>query len=222
MEKHIVKIIHIETLTHDVKLFRVEKPKNYQFIPGQATEVAINQEGWKDKLRPFTFTSLNEEPFLEFNIKIYDDHNGVTRQLGSLREGDELIIHDVWGAIHYKGPGTFIAGGAGITPFIAIFRQLEKDGETEGNTLIFANKTEKDIIRRQDLKRILKDNFINILDKEENAGYDFGRIDKDYLKKKIKDFDQNFYICGPDPMIKAMQKYLKELGASEEVFTVEV
>ena len=42
MEEHIVKIISIENITHDVKRFRIEKPEQYSFIPGQATEVSIN------------------------------------------------------------------------------------------------------------------------------------------------------------------------------------
>ena len=74
--------------------------------------------------RPFTFTSLPGDDHLEFTIKCYTDHDGVTNQLGQLKAGDELLLHDIWGAIHYTNEGTFIAGGAGITPFIAIFRQL--------------------------------------------------------------------------------------------------
>jgi ferredoxin-NADP reductase len=118
--KYNVKIQEIENLTHDVKRFRLEKPKDYHFIPGQATEVSINKAGWKEEIRPFTFTSLNSLPYLEFVIKIYSDHAGVTNELNSLKAGDELIVRDVWGAIEYKGPGYVIAGGAGITPFIAI------------------------------------------------------------------------------------------------------
>lgn len=222
MEQHIVKIILIEPLTHDVRRVRVEKPEGYQFEPGQATDVCVNEGKWKEELRPFTFTSLNEEPFLEFNIKIYSNHEGVTNKIGSLKVGDELIIHDVWGAIQYKGVGTFIAGGAGITPFIAIFRQLEKEGKAAGNQLIFANKTEQDIIRKQDLERILGDGFINILSDEVNPAYAHGFVTKEFLAEKIKDFRQHFYICGPDPMVQAMQKNLKELGATDSVITVEV
>ncbi len=222
MEEHVVKILSIDSLTHDVKRIRVEKPAGYHFTPGQATEVAINKDKWKEEARPFTFTSLNEEPYLEFNIKIYSDHDGVTNRIGSLKEGDELIVHDVWGAIHYKGPGVFIAGGAGITPFIAILRQLEKEGKAEGNHLFFANKTEKDIIRKEDLERILGAGFDNILSDEENPKYAHGFIDKAYLQTHVKDFSQNFYICGPDPMVQAMQNILKELGASDSVITVEV
>ena len=116
--KNIVSILSIQQITHDVKCFRIEKPAGYQFIPGQATDVAINKPGMEDQKRPFTFTALNEEPYLEFTIKRYKDHHGVTDQLHQLDVGDQIIIEDAWGAIEYKGPGYFIAGGAGITPFI--------------------------------------------------------------------------------------------------------
>lgn len=53
---------------------------------------------------------------------------GVTNELLSLKAGDNLIVNDIFGAIHYKGEGTFIAGGAGVTPFISIFRDLKANG----------------------------------------------------------------------------------------------
>ncbi|HET9430921.1 MAG TPA: FAD-binding oxidoreductase, partial [Chitinophagaceae bacterium] len=124
MESHIVQIRSIGSVTHDVLKVKIDKPDNYKFTPGQATEVAINKEGWREQKRPFTFTSLPDEEFLEFTIKTYPSHKGVTNELLSLKPGDELILHDVWGAISYKGEGIFIAGGAGITPFLSIFRFL--------------------------------------------------------------------------------------------------
>ncbi len=136
-----VAIRDIQQITHDVKRFKVDKPEGFEFIPGQATEVSIDKLRWRDKKRPFTFTGLNGEPDLEFTIKIYDDHNGVTNQLNYLSIGDHLIIDDPWGTIQYKGPGVFLAGGAGVTPFIAILRRLARDNSIEGNTLIFSNKT---------------------------------------------------------------------------------
>lgn len=222
MEQHIVKILSTNFVTHDVKRIRLEKPESYTFIPGQATEIAVNQEEWKNEKRPFTFTALNEKNYLEFTIKIYDDHKGVTNQIGKLKEGDTLIIHDVWGAIHYNGEGTFIAGGAGVTPFIAILRQLNIDGKIGNNKLLFSNKTVKDIILKDEFEKILGDNFINTLTDEKTAQYDNQFIDKDYLKAKISDFSQKFYICGPPPMIDAVKKSLVELGATDSVITIEM
>ncbi|WP_332911526.1 FAD-binding oxidoreductase [Algoriphagus boritolerans] len=127
-----VKILDIQRLTHDVKQFKVERPNGYEFVPGQATEVAIRKKGWEAEKRPFTFTSLPNDPQLEFVIKSYPDHNGVTKAIDDLKVGEELIVDEPWGAIQYKGTGVFIAGGAGITPFIAIFKDLQKKGKTKG------------------------------------------------------------------------------------------
>src|SRR5918911_84291 len=155
-----VKILDIAPVTHNVKRFRFEKPEGYHFNPGQATEVSINKSDWEEERRPFTFTCLNNDPFLEFTIKIYSDHNGVTNELGKLVLGDELIIRDVWGAIEYKGSGYFIAGGAGITPFIAILRQLRRENGLDGNKLFFSNKTERDIILEEELSAMLGKNAV--------------------------------------------------------------
>src|ERR1044072_10062647 len=182
MESHIVKIKTIKQVTHDVKSFRIEKPEGYVFSPGQATEVCINKEGWKEERRPFTFTSLNNEPTLEFTIKRYADHNGVTNQIHQLVPGDELILHDVWGAIEYKGPGYFIAGGAGVTPFIAILRQLHRDNQLAGNVLFFSNKTAGDIIYKDELTNMLGKHARYILTRENSDDFEKGFINKDFLQ----------------------------------------
>jgi ferredoxin-NADP reductase len=210
MKEHIVKIISEEFVTYDVKRFVVTKPVNYTFVPGQATEVSINSLEWKDQKRPFTFTSLNEDENLEFIIKIYNDHKGVTNALGKLKSGDELLIHDVWGVLNYKGEGIFIAGGAGITPFISILRQLYKENKLNNNKLIFSNKTSADIILKGKLEDMLGNNFINKLTSE---GEKNKHIDKDFLKEHIQNFKQYFYVCGPEPFMTSIQNYLIDLGA---------
>lgn len=216
MEQHIVNIISIQDITHDVRAYRLEKPAGYSWIPGQATDVSINKEGWKEEKHPFTFTSLNDSPYIEFTIKSYFDHHGVTNELYSLKAGDQLIIHDVWGAIAYKGEGYFIAGGAGITPFIAILRQLDKDRAMGGNVLFFSNKTSGDIIYHQELDAILGKNAHYIVTKEDNAAFEKGPIDKKFLQREIKDFTKPFYVCGPDQMVKDLSNTLGQLGAKPD------
>ena len=219
--EHKVRIKAIENVTHDVKRFQCEKPEGYSYIPGQATEVAINKKGWETEKRPFTFTSLNESPFLEFTIKIYTDHPGVTNELNKLQIGDELIIDDVWGAIEYKGPGYFIAGGAGITPFIAILRQLHKENKLAENKLLFSNKTVKDIILQTELRSMLCANAIFTITDEHSNLYCNGFINEQFLKSQVKDFSKHFYLCGPPKMVEALQIILIKLGASPEAVVFE-
>ena len=64
-----VTIKKIEPITHNVLRIVTAKPKDYSFEPGQATEVAIDRENYRNEKRPFTFTSLPEENELEFTIK---------------------------------------------------------------------------------------------------------------------------------------------------------
>jgi ferredoxin-NADP reductase len=221
MENHIVKIISVEPVTHDVKRFTIQKPEGFKFIPGQATDVSVNTPALKNEKRPFTFTSLNDNKQLEFTIKIYDSHDGVTKELGKLKHGDELIIRDVWGAIEYKGEGVFIAGGAGVTPFIAILRQLQADDKIANNKLIFTNKTEKDIILKKEFNEMLGKNFINTLTDEKKEGYENGRIDYTFLKEKIDNFKQHFYVCGPPQFVTAISEALTQLGAKTDTVIFE-
>lgn len=221
MEEYLVKIQNIEKITYDVLRFRVEKPSGYQFTPGQATEVSINSKNIKDEKRPFTFTGLNEWDYLEFTVKIYNDHDGITCALGKLRVGDELIVHDVWGAINYRGPGVFIAAGAGVTPFIAILRDLKFKNELTGNKLIFSNKTLEDIILKNEFEEMLNGKFVNVLTREKNNGFHFGRINEVFLKEQIGNFSQNFYICGPDKFVQDINSILIKLEAKTESIVFE-
>jgi ferredoxin-NADP reductase len=125
MENTAVKVLSAKFVTHNVKSFKIEKPKGYTYHPGQATELSVLKPGWEKEKRPFTFTSLPDADHLEFTIKCYTDHDGVTNQLFHVQPGDMFEIGDSWGAIEYKDEGVFIAGGAGVTPFIAIFRYLQ-------------------------------------------------------------------------------------------------
>jgi ferredoxin-NADP reductase len=222
MEEHVVKILNIEQVTHDVKRFRIEKPAGYSFLPGQATEVSINTTALRDEKRPFTFTCLKTASYLEFTIKIYTSRNGVTNELGKLKPGDELIIRDVWGAITYKGEGVFIAGGAGITPFISIFRDLQTRNEIMGNKLLFANKTKADIILEKEFRQLLGKNFINILSDEKAEGYYYGMMNEAFLKENITDLNKRFYVCGPPPMMDSVMKLLSGLGVGENSITLEL
>lgn len=213
---HIVKIKSIAHITHDVLHIVAEKPDNLEFKPGQAVEVSINQGDWKTELRPFTFTSLPGDKHIEFTIKTYPSHEGVTNKLLSLTKGDELILHDVFGTIQYKGEGIFIAGGAGVTPFIAILKDLDSRNEIGHNKLIFANKTKSDIILEDRFTGMLDENFINILSKEDLRGYNYGHISADLIKKHMDNNTHYFYVCGPDPMIETIEKQLGELGIAED------
>lgn len=206
------RILSVEKCTHNVVKLKIEKPEGISYVSGQAADVALDKPEWTEELRPFTFTSLPQNDTLEFVIKMYPDHKGVTEQIGDLKEDDYLMIGDVFGDINYKGSGVFIAGGAGITPFISIFKKLNYDRQLGDNKLIFANSTEADIIERDFFERILGANFINVLSKEKVDGMEHGYITKELISKNKVSPDSYFYLCGPPPMMNAVLGQLAEMG----------
>ena len=221
-----VRILDIEPVTHNVRRYKIERPAGYKFEPGQATEVSLDEDGWRDKKHPFTFTSLAEWDHLEFTIKSYFNTggDGVTERLYGYKPGDRLLLRDVWGTITYKGPGTFIAGGAGVTPFIAILRRLDKDGKIKGHRLIASNRTEKDIILRDEFEAMKGLEVLWTLTDDPRADGNHivhERIGEDFLKRYVSDISQSFYVCGPDDMVKELRAALGGLGAKTESVTFE-
>jgi len=215
-----VKILKTEMVTYDVRHYRVEKPKKFRFAPGQATELSIDKPEWRDEKRPFTFTAL-DEPTLEFTIKSYLERPGVTNALLGCEAGDHLLMGDAWGTIQYQGPGTFIAGGAGVTPFIAILRDLQAKDTLKGNRLIASHKTERDIILRDAFDAMEGLETLWTMTGDIASKLAAERIDKAFLSKHVTDLDQRFYLCGPDAMVSDLRGALEALGVDVSSVTWE-
>ncbi|SNT17395.1 Ferredoxin-NADP reductase [Ekhidna lutea] len=216
-----VKILSIENATHDVVHLKTEKPADIEYAPGQAVDVALNSAGMENELRAFTITSLPTEPFLEFYIKIYSEHDGVTKQIAKLKKNDTLLIGDVFGDIQYKGVGVFIAGGAGITPFIAIFKDLVSQNKVGNNKLIFANKTSQDIIEGDYFHQHLGKNFINVLSMERKDGFMNGHVSESLIKSQMTSKGLYYYLCGPPPMMDEVLNHLEVLGIKKSKIIIE-
>ncbi|HEY5469633.1 MAG TPA: hypothetical protein VIK07_03860, partial [Bacteroidales bacterium] len=88
--------------------------------------------------------------------------------------------------------------------------------------LIFANKTKGDIILAHEFKKLLGRNFINILSDEKADGYAHGQITEGFLKDYVKDPKKNIYVCGPPPMMEAIEKFLSKLHIDNKMIVKEV
>jgi len=218
---HQVTLLMSEFVTHDVKRFILTRPEGFRFEAGQGVELAIDHPDWKEEGRPFTPTSLEEDRVLGFTIKGYPDHEGVTKALHGLGPGARLMMSEPFGTIRYKGRGVFIAGGAGVTPFIAILRRLARNGGLDGHGLLFSNKTPADVICEKELRHMLGERCVLTCTEETAPGYEGRRIDRDFLADHIDDFGQNFYVCGPPKFNEAVNAALKELGAEPDLLVFE-
>lgn len=209
-------------VTHDVKQFILKRPEGFSFMPGQGVELVIDEPRWRDEEgRPFTPTCLPEDRVLEFTIKRYAGHEAVTDRLHSLNPGASILLSEPFGTIHYKGPGTFIAAGAGITPFLAIFRQQAGAGDLSGCRLLFSNKTPADVICERELREYFREKAVFTCTRESGADYENRRIDQKMLEEWIGDRKQYFYVCGPDPFVEDVNAALQDMGITPESLVFE-
>ncbi|WP_425093468.1 FAD-binding oxidoreductase [Tropicimonas sp. S265A] len=203
-------------ITPDTTYYTFDRPEGYSFVPGEATELAIDHPDWRDEKRPFTFVSDPDANILAFVIKSYPERDGVTAHLPSLNPGDHVLLDDPWGAIRDSGPGVFIAAGAGITPFIGILKARARRRDLNGCRLIFGAKTRDDIILKHFWCGLqsLETNFV--LSDPRGAEEKAERIDGDFLDTYIEDWDQRFYVCGPPEFEEDIVSRLKSRGVPDE------
>lgn len=210
-----LKIIASEFVTPDTKRFITTKPNGFVFSPGQALLLSINLPEYKDIIRPYSITSINDQSYLEFYIKSYPDGE-LSHKVTSLNAGDSFIAHNDIQGVKFKGPGVFIAGGTGITAFISMIRALFLSQNTRGVGLLYSVHAPVDILLGNEFKNMLGNNFVPVFTKYKVIGFREKRMDKQFLVDSIGSFDQIFYVAGPPEFVQDISSYLLDLGASSE------
>ncbi|MCG2462544.1 flavodoxin reductase [Flavobacteriaceae bacterium F89] len=211
------KILRKQEINHNVMRFHIEKPYGYMFSPGQAIDLSIDQPGYELEVAPFTILNHVESAVLELVIKIRPGKKSLTNGLAGLDNGATLQITEPWDTYKYKGSGVFIAAGSGIIPFIPILKQIAATGVDlkEGHALIYANKKREDILFKSELKRFFGNNYTNVLSATKERSRVSGRVDFSFLKERLTDLNQHFYICGPKIFEQDVRRNLLKLGAKK-------
>jgi cytochrome-b5 reductase len=222
------KLTHIETDTHDTKTFRFELPAaaTLDMLPGDFLYVHATING-KPVKRPYTPSSLpGTTGYFDLTVKHYEA-GVVSRYLHDQKIGETVLMsgpntggHWVDGMAKRVG---FVAGGTGITPMISIIRWILTQKIDAELFLIFANKTDSDIIFRQEWERDVRKyaNFhcYHVLE-QPPVGWSggTGRITPDILRHHLPAPASNtcVFLCGPPPMVDALEITLKELGYPEQ------
>jgi NAD(P)H-flavin reductase len=230
MSQFIGEIIKLIQETPDVKTFRITKPHNFTFIPGQYCLVSfLDKIEFMDEARPFTFTSSpTQKDFIDLTIKLMGDF---TKELFKLDQGTKLQIDGPKGESlnfdeNIKENVVFIAGGSGITPCIVALRYATAKNLPNKMMLFFSNKTFKDIIYGKELEILNHKNItiINTISDEIPGDWhgETGRINKAMIEKYVKIPSKwLWYVCGPPPMVTAIKNILHDLNIPEEKLRIE-
>ena len=217
----------IHVATHDTKTFRFGLPADatLDMLPGDHLTVHATING-KSVKRPYTPSSLPGTPgYFELTVKRYET-GAVSKYLHDQRVGDTVLMsgpneggHWVDGMAKQIG---LIAAGTGITPMISIIRWILTKRLDVDLFLLFANKTDADIIFREEWERDVREhaNFrcYHVLE-QPPPGWSggTGRITGDMLRRQLPPPgpDTVIFLCGPQPMVNALEETLRGMGYSE-------
>ncbi|KAL1608371.1 hypothetical protein SLS60_003312 [Paraconiothyrium brasiliense] len=209
--------------------FALPAPRDVIGLPiGQHVAIKATIDG-KIVTRSYTPTSNNIDiGVLELVIKIYPDGALTGKYFASLRVGDEVLFRGPKGAMKYtagycKHIG-MIAGGTGITPMFSLIRAICEDPrDTTSISLVYANRTEDDILLRSELETFARrypQNFeVWFMLDNPPAGWQGGSgfVTRNVMKERLPAAgpDTKIMLCGPPGMIGAAKKGLVELGFKE-------
>lgn len=204
----------VANLNPVAKTITLRRPDNFRFLPGQHVMFRIDGEP-----RPFTMTSSpNDMKRLEFGIKKV---GGFTKKTHELKPGDEIEIIGPLGTFYFDDKTedglVFIAGGSGITPFISMLRYIEDNELKNKVTVIYSNKTSREIMFLGELELIKEKGIITEIvytvtrDDPDWSGQR-GRVSRKMIEDNVKEPQKKVYfICGPPEFEQAVSSILREM-----------
>lgn len=209
--------------TYNVKSFRFPSISSLNYKAGQYMFVTL-KIGDQEARKPFSISnSPTEKGYVEFTKKLTG--HPFSNRLDALKVGDAVKIDAPFGNFTFEGEYErigLLSGGVGITPLRSICKFCTDMKFNTEVTLLYGNRTDADIVFRQDLERMQRQNdnlklVFTLAEPETNwEGY-AGNIDAEMIRKEIPGYlETMFYVCGPPAMVHAMENLLKALNVPVE------
>lgn len=206
------------------------------FHPGQFAWLTLRSSPFADREHPFSFSSSAARPGeLAFTIK---ERGDFTRQIGQVRPGERAYLDGPHGGFtsdrHDHAAGfVFIAGGVGITPIMSMLRTLADRGDRRPLALIYANRDWEGVTFREEIAALqasglLDLRVIHVLERPPEdwpfdcaslrSGCERGYVTADILRRHLRRSEgrnrYEVFICGPQPMMDAVERALVGLGVA--------
>jgi len=199
---------------------------NYNFTPGQYVNVkpaSIFEHG-----KSYTISSIPTDELVTLTIKKVSN---VSLAMIDTPIGSTMVFDGPYGSFYpdkTMNDVIMLAGGIGITPFFSVIRNIAESGINTKITIIYSNKTKKDIIFFNSLAKLTSDNpnlkVISCLTQEKTTDpviNESRRIDKTMIGKYTPHLSEvDYYICGSIGFVGDMWRTLKLMHIEEDkIFT---
>ncbi|MFU8889920.1 MAG: ferric reductase-like transmembrane domain-containing protein [Trueperaceae bacterium] len=199
-----------------------------RFLPGQYGYLRLASPYSLDE-HPFSFSSSSQDRGrLEFAIKELGDF---TNRIGEVPPGTTAFVDGPHGSFSTDltpAPGyVFIAGGIGIAPFMSLLRTLADRGDPRPVLLVYGEKRWDDVAFRDELDRLRERIALDVVYvlEQPHEGWEgeTGFVTEAILRRHLpsESFERHVFICGPNPMIDAVERALVACGVPERNVTAE-
>lgn len=195
-----------------------------RFEPGQFGWLMLDQSPFTVSTHPFSFSSSAETPTeLAITIKARGDFSGTIKEV---KPGVRAFVDGPYGLFttdKNEGMGfILVAGGVGITPLMSMLRTMADREDRRPVVLFYGSRDWESITFREQLEQLqdsLHLEVIHVLEKP-HAGWDgeSGFIDASLLRRHLPRHFERYrcFVCGPVPMMDAMEHALVEVGIDDE------
>ena len=191
----------------------------FRFQPGQFGWLTLWGSPFKITGHPFSFSSSAEAPGgrVEMSIRNLGDFTSAVQQV---RVGQRVYLDGPYGAFTIGNPAdmhVLIAGGIGITPMVSMIRTLADRLDKRPLLLLYGSKDWESTSFREELAALqerLDLTIVHVLSQPpEGWTGEQGHITADIFKRHLPPnyAAHEYFICGPNPMMDAIEATLGEL-----------
>ena len=221
-----LKVARVFDETGDVRTFRLVAPDGspppFAHQPGQYLTLALTIGGQKVNRSYTIASSPTRGGHVEITVKRLGDGYGSPHVHSTLIEGATVKVSAPAGKFVFTGAGAsrvlLLAGGVGVTPLMAMARYLTDRGWPGHIHFVFSVRTPADVIFADELSYLARRHasfhlcIVATLAGDDWQG-DRGRVNADLLRREVPDLITTpVYLCGPGPMMDAMQALLTDAG----------
>ena len=206
----------------DANTYVLKADKLAWFRAGQYVSVKL-RIGDAVTARPYTLAASPARALEgEYEITVKKAQDGFVSEyiLNNWQVGTEVTLSGPEGPFSYEPirdekEVVGLAGGSGITPFMAMARAILDGTEDFRLTLLYGSRTKADVLYEEELNAICaatdKVKVVYVLSEEEAGGYEHGFLGADLIRKYAPE-TYTLYICGPRPMHDYLEGELEKLG----------
>jgi predicted ferric reductase len=201
-------------------VMRPDGHPGFRFSPGQFGWLTVWGSPFKITGHPFSFSSSAAvmDGRVEMSIRNLGDF---TSAIDKVPVGQRVYLDGPYGAFTIGNPAdmhVLIAGGVGVTPMMSMIRTLADQGDTRPVILLYGSRDWESITFREELEALkarLNLTVVHVL-ANPSAGWtgEQGFITADVFKRHLPPpyADHEYFICGPDVMMDAIEKALGEMN----------